>query len=110
MLEILVALALIGLLFVAVGGVMERQMRSQGSLEETMAAAQLGWNLMEIFHAEGDPLTPDWLEGEAEMAGRSFPWSRQISPLQQHPWYQVSIQVGKEEHPLHREVWLWPSP
>ena len=89
---------------------MDRQMRSQGGLEETMAAAQLGWNLMEMFHAEGDPLTPDRMDGEAEIAGRSFPWSRRILPLQQSPWYQVSIRVGTDDHLLHREVWLWPSP
>lgn len=106
----MVALALIGLLFVAVGAVLERQMRTQMQLEENLAAAQLGWNLMETFHLEGRPLTPDFLEGEEEMAEISFPWSRQILPMEQARWHQVQIRVGRADHPLYLERWYWSSP
>lgn len=105
LLEILVALALIGLLFVAVGGVLERQIGTQRHVEETLAAAQVGWNLMETFHAEGRPLVPDFLEGEEPMAGRSFAWSRQILPMAKPSWYQVSIRVGDADDPQHWERW-----
>ena len=110
MLEVLVALALIGLLFVSVGAVLQRQVETQRLLEENLAAAQLGWNLMENFHLQGRPLIPDLLEGEDEMAGWSFPWSRQIRAMEQGGWYQVHIQVGNKDNPLYLERWYWLAP
>lgn len=115
LMEVLVALALIGLLFITVGAVLERQMGTQRQLEENLAAAQLGWNLMETFHLEGNPLMPDLLEGEGDMAGWVFPWSRKIQLLSEETaaqgrWYQVRIRVGSADRPLYEERWSWPSP
>lgn len=107
LLEVLVALALVGVLFVAMGAVLHRQMGTQHHLEESLAAAQVGWNQMALFRADGQPITPMLQDGEEQMAGVTFVWSRQIRSLAQENWYQVTIRVGEADTPLHVERWRW---
>lgn len=90
-------------------GVFQRQVRTQIHLEESLAASQLAWNLLELFHLEERPLSPDTVEGEGVMAGQIFPWTRWVI-AEESGWYQVKIVVGTVDNPLYVERWYWLVP
>ncbi len=118
LLEILVALALVGILFVGVGAIQERRLQAQWHLEERIAAAQVGWNRMEIFQLElaeyrrkGTLMEPGLQEGEEVMAGKTFPWRRQLVALGEDEGFEVTIFVGDvDADPIHVERWRWRQP
>lgn len=107
LLEILVALALIGLMFVGIGAIQKQQVNTQSRLEEQLAAAQLAHNLMEMFRAEGMPIHPEQQTGEETIAGQLFSFSRQITPIDEGKGYEVRIQVGDKQAPLFVESMRW---
>lgn len=109
LLEILVAVALIGLLFVGIGIILDRQLKTQFRLEERLAASQVGGNLMELFQAEGMPVTPDLLSGEENLAGRTWPWTRQILAVDEGRGHEAIIRVGPPAaNPLFETRLRWP--
>ncbi|MEO5333897.1 MAG: type II secretion system minor pseudopilin GspI [Magnetococcus sp. YQC-5] len=107
LLEIMIAVALLGMLFVGIGAIVQRQMNTQFHLEEQLAAAQLASNLMEMFKVDGMPLLPDHLSGEEAMAGRLFAWTRQVRSTDDGKGYEVRIQVGPAAAPLFVERLHW---
>ncbi|MBF0147676.1 MAG: type II secretion system minor pseudopilin GspI [Magnetococcales bacterium] len=109
LLEVMVAMALIGLIFVGIGVIQKQMSDTQYHLEEQLAAAQVAGNLLELFRAEGTPLHPAVLVGEQSMAGRLLPWIREISPMADGDRYEVRIQVGSNTPPLFVERWSWTS-
>ncbi|MBF0341041.1 MAG: type II secretion system minor pseudopilin GspI [Magnetococcales bacterium] len=109
LLEVLVAMALLGLLLVGVGAILKQQADTQFRLEERLAAAQVASNQMELFRANGLPVTPDLLSGEEEMAGRRMNWTRRVARTEDGRGYEVLIQVGEEKTPLFVERFRWPG-
>ncbi|MBF0190900.1 MAG: type II secretion system minor pseudopilin GspI [Magnetococcales bacterium] len=107
LLEILVALALIGGLFVGIGAILRQQADTQYRLEERLAAAQVASNQMELFRANGLPPTPDQVAGDEEMAGRTLPWIRRVSRSEDGLGFEVTILVGLETAPLFVERFRW---
>ncbi|MBF0135334.1 MAG: type II secretion system minor pseudopilin GspI [Magnetococcus sp. DMHC-1] len=107
LLEVLVAMALIGMVFVGIGAIQKQLSNTQYHLEERLAAAQLASNLLEIFRAEGLPPDPQHLIGAEEMGGRLLSWVRQITPTDDGKGYEVRIQVGSGITPLFEETLLW---
>ena len=107
LLEVMIALALIGLIFVGIGAIQKRQSNTQYHLEEQLAAAQVAHNLMEMFLAEGLPVQPEHLDGEETMAERLLPWTRQIVSIDDGAGHEVRIQVGPGTSPLFVERLRW---
>ncbi|MBF0295205.1 MAG: type II secretion system minor pseudopilin GspI [Magnetococcales bacterium] len=107
LLEVLVAMALLGLLLVGVGAVLERQARAQYLLEEKLAAAQVSSNLMEQFRLEGASPTPESRSGSMEMAGRAWEWRLHVAKTAEKNGHEVTIRVGPEAAPLFEERMQW---
>ncbi|MBF0426033.1 MAG: type II secretion system minor pseudopilin GspI [Magnetococcales bacterium] len=109
LLEVVVAMFLIGILCVTVAVLHKQQIGTYTHLEERLAAAQLASNLMELFRAQGRPLEPAQRTGQETMAGRTLAWRLRISAVEGDQRYAVRIQVGPESEPLFTESWLWSA-
>jgi len=109
LLEVLVALALTGLILLTMGTLMERQIKGEAYLEQKVAAAQLAFNLMEQFRLDGAPSEPALKEGNDEMGGWKFPWRRKVSRIGPDKAYRVEIAIGPTENALFLEKWTWAS-
>ncbi|GAB0057479.1 hypothetical protein SIID45300_01807 [Candidatus Magnetaquicoccaceae bacterium FCR-1] len=109
LLEILVAMALIGGLFVAIGAILNKQTDTQYRLEERLGAAQVASNQMELFFAAGWPVTPEELTGEEEMGGRLYTWSRRIRRTEDGRGQIARIEVAREKTVLFAERFQWPG-
>lgn len=109
LLEVLVALALTGLVLLTMGTLMERQIKGEAYLEQKVAAAQLAFNLMEQFRLDGAPSEPAVKEGFDEMGGWKFPWRRRVSRNGTDKGYRIEIVIGPTENALFLEKWIWAS-
>ncbi len=107
LLEIMVAMALIGLMLIGIGAIQQRESNTQNHLENQLAAAQVASNLMERFLADGLPVTPEQSSGKEEMANRLFVWNQTITPIDEGKGYAVRIQVGMNQDPLFMESMQW---
>ncbi|MEO5347002.1 MAG: type II secretion system minor pseudopilin GspI [Magnetococcus sp. YQC-9] len=109
LLEILVAMALIGGVFVAIGSILQQQTDIQYRLEERLAAVQVASNQMELHRAAGIPSTPDELSGEEEMGGWKFFWSRRIQRSEDGRVWVARIEVLRDQTLLFAEQFQWPG-
>lgn len=106
LIEVLVALAILGILFIGMSSIATSQVRNFDYLQDRLAAAQLAANQMTLFSIQGKPLTPAFSQGEEEIAGRRLPWRRNISTDPQTAAVTVEIIVGDSESPLYVSSWV----
>lgn len=107
LIEVLVALAIVGIMFAGVGALSHRSSDQALQLEERLAAHQLSWNLMEEFRMEGAPRTPPETRGEETMGRWKLQWARRISHPEESMRYKVEINVGKKGEYLASSSWYW---
>lgn len=108
LLEVMIGMAICGILFLGIGSAMQQQVRSVNYLEKKAAADQLVWNLMESYRLEGKPLEPDYLEGIDVMGNHQLKWTRKISTLEDSDLVKLEIKAGEPDGgSLVAQGWLW---
>lgn len=103
LLEVIVALAIVGTLFFGITVALQEQSRVQAGLEKRMAAAQLGVNLQELIRLQADK---DLLsEGREKMAGYSFNWKMDLSNDSDSGLSEYRLQVMEGKEILFETQW-----
>ena len=116
LLEVLVALAIAGLLFVGLGGILQQQIKTESHLERKAAAAQVARNLLAEAEIHHDQVEEGTTNGEMEMGGWKFPWSQTVSiytvedeeGTQQAVALQMQIDVGDQEETIEQAALYLP--
>lgn len=103
LLEVLVALAVAAVLFLAVGALLNQQLATGAVLEKKAAAAQLGWNLVELNRLEKGVEKAQYTEGRGVMGDYSFSWKRRVSPAGETGLSLLELQVSGEEGVLFEQ-------
>ena len=99
LIEVLVALAIAGIVFVAVGAALKSEIDTQFQLERKAAAAQIAWNLMETYRLDGSPVEPDWVEGHTVMGHWEFRWARRAALV--NATQEVEVRIGESDDPVY---------
>lgn len=105
LLEVLVALAILSIVMAGVMGLGMQRLRGLAYAEEKVAAVQLAGNLMQEFRLDGSPTDPLTLKGAGQMGGYTFDWRRQVVLQQAEQRYQINLELGPEDAPVHRLIW-----
>jgi general secretion pathway protein I len=103
LLEVMVALAVASMLFLAVGSLLNQQLTAGAVLEKKAAAAQLGWNLIELYRLADADETSQYAEGRDVMGDYAFSWSRRISPAGETGLVLLELRVAVEDEILYEQ-------
>ena len=79
LLEVMVALAIAGLLFIGVGAALQEQSRTESHLQRKAAAAQVVRNHLAEVVMRQEPLEEGAVTGQAEMGGWLFDWRQVVT-------------------------------